>query len=99
MEIEGLIEWRYILFWKQQKKPQMKQLCCELNTSYRAAEMEKKIAGIKIFCFIKEKLLSFYHGVKPFAWNIYLTSKFFIGPKSPKYSDSIKTKLLHYWSA
>lgn len=55
MEIEGLIEWCYILFWKQQKKPEMKQLCCELNTSYRAAEMEKKIAGIKIFCFHKRE--------------------------------------------
>lgn len=44
----------------------MKQLCCKVNTSWGAAEKEKNGHGSKYFVFIKEKLLLFYPGVKPF---------------------------------
>lgn len=85
----------YCILEAAKKKTEMKQLCCELNTSYRAAEMERKdsrdqniLFSLKrnFCCFIL--VSSLLHRI-----SIYLTSKFFIGPKSPKYSDSIKTKL------
>lgn len=44
----------------------MKQLCCEVNTSWVAAEKEKNGHASKYFGFIKEKLLLVYPDVKSF---------------------------------
>lgn len=75
----------------------MKQLCCKVNTSWGAAEKEKKWTWIKIFCFHKRQAFVVLSWCQAFyVEHLCISFPNFFWTEKPHVFQQHQNKKLHY---